>query len=73
MIVEEEAYRVSEDQILKFMFSKGFSTKKDSAGTFGRGVGLNAVGLAISELEGDIRVSTRLRHGTTIEVEIPLK
>jgi len=72
VITEEEADTASDNQILKLMFSKGFSTKIDSAGTFGRGVGLNAVGSAISELEGDVRVSTRLKQGTAIEVVIPL-
>jgi chemotaxis protein histidine kinase CheA len=72
VITEAEANRSSEEQILKLMFSKGFSTKKDSSGTFGRGVGLNAVGSAIVELGGDVRVRTGLKKGTTIEVTVPL-
>ena len=72
VISETEANRCSEKDILKLMFTRGFSTKKDSKGTFGRGVGLSAVGAAIEELGGDINVQTELRKGTTVEVGVPL-
>lgn len=73
VITEQEATKANHNRILRLMFSRGFSTKKDSQGTFGRGVGLNAVGTAIEELGGDVRVKTKLKVGTTIEVEIPLQ
>lgn len=72
VIPEEEAADISDERVLQLMFTRGFSTKKDSAGTFGRGVGLSAVGAAIEELNAEVSVRTRLKQGTTIRVEIPL-
>jgi signal transduction histidine kinase len=73
VISEAEANRITNKEILELMFTKGFSTKRDSSGAFGRGVGLSAVGVAIEELEGDVKVRTELKKGTIIEVEIPLE
>ncbi len=71
VITADEA-DISDQKILNLMFSKGFSTKKDSSGTFGRGVGLSAVGSSIEELGGEIRVQTKIKKGTIIKVEVPL-
>ncbi len=71
-LVSESDMQGNDQEILKLMFSKGFSTKKDSRGTFGRGVGLNAVGSSVEELNGEVMVQTRPKQGTTIKVEVPL-
>ncbi len=73
VIAEKEAAESSNEDILKIMFTKGFSTKQNSNGIFGRGVGLNAVGSAIEELDGEISIHTELKKGTAIQVEIPLQ
>ncbi len=71
-LITESEVKGDDQEILNLMFSKGFSTKKDTSGTFGRGVGLNAVGTSVEELEGEVRVQTRPKQGTTVKIEVPL-
>ncbi|MBU2512052.1 hypothetical protein KJ966_11995 [bacterium] len=73
IMTEKEAAESSDEDILRIMFTKGFSTKKDSSGIFGRGVGLSAVGSAIEDLNGTVSIQTELKKGTTLQVEVPLQ
>lgn len=73
VIDREEAETLSHQSILMLMFNRGFSTKRDSAGTFGRGVGLSAAGAAAKELGGTVSIRTELKKGTTFKVKVPLE
>ncbi len=72
VISETDADLASQQQILDLMFKKGFSQKQELHGTFGRGIGLNAVGSIVEELNGRIEIRTEHEAGTTLEVSVPL-
>ncbi|MBU3916098.1 hypothetical protein KKA14_11235, partial [bacterium] len=72
VITEKEANSADDNEILRLLFKKGFSTKKDVGGTFGRGVGLSTVGSVVAELNGTIFVQTKPGKGSTFEISLPL-
>jgi two-component system chemotaxis sensor kinase CheA len=58
-------------ELLKILFSPGFSTADEVSSTSGRGVGLNAVQKAISRVGGKIAVDTKPGRGTTFRFTVP--
>lgn len=68
----EAAAKLTESELLEFLFAPGFSTKEAVTELSGRGVGLDIVKSMIRGLHGTIRVSTRLGQGTTFTLQMPL-
>ena len=59
-------------QIIKLLFTSGFSTAKDrTSGAAGRGVGMSVVRDAVREIGGRIRISTRAGEFLEIVVTVP--
>ena len=68
----EKGVKLSEFEILNFIFHPGFSTAKAVTDTSGRGVGMDVVKLTISKLKGMVDIQTELEAGTTFVIKLPL-
>jgi len=66
------AASLSEPELLEFLFLPNFSTQKHVSKVSGRGVGLDVVYSAISDVRGKIRSSTKLHEGSSFELQLPL-
>jgi type IV pili sensor histidine kinase/response regulator len=63
---------LTQNQILEFIFTPGFSTAAAVTSLSGRGVGLDIVRLQIERLRGAIQVETEFGKGTKFSLSIPL-
>ncbi|OKH19218.1 hybrid sensor histidine kinase/response regulator [[Limnothrix rosea] IAM M-220] len=67
-----ERDRLSENQILDFIFAPGFSTRQKVSDLSGRGMGLDIVRLELDQLNGTVSVDSREGQGTKFTIRIPL-
>jgi two-component system chemotaxis sensor kinase CheA len=64
---------VSDEEVIKLIFSPGFSTKERVSDLSGRGVGLDVVATRIrNELKGEVLVTSVPGRGTRITILLPL-
>ena len=68
----ETTQKMTEVEILEFLFLPGFSLKESVSEISGRGVGLDVVQTMVKEVGGRVRISSRKDHGTSFQVELPL-
>ncbi len=68
----EEARRLSETEILNFIFRPGFSTAEQVTEVSGRGVGMDVVQSVLHRLKGSISIETHPAQGTTFRLKLPL-
>ncbi|MDD2159736.1 hybrid sensor histidine kinase/response regulator [Pseudomonas sp. MIL19] len=68
----ETAARLSEDELLAFLFLPGFSLREQVSEMSGRGVGLDAVQHALRQLRGSVRLEARRGEGSTFILQVPL-
>jgi two-component system chemotaxis sensor kinase CheA len=68
----EEAARLSEAEVLDFIFRPGFSTAEQVTEVSGRGVGMDVVQSVLHRLKASINVETRPGQGTTFRLKLPL-
>jgi len=68
----ETAARLSEAELLEFLFLPGFTLKGAVTEISGRGVGLDAVQDMLKQVRGTIRVSTVPGAGTRFHLQLPL-
>jgi two-component system sensor histidine kinase and response regulator WspE len=66
------AARLTELELLDFLFLPGFSTKDHVTEVSGRGVGLDVVQSMIHGVRGSVRVSSRLGSGTQFVLQLPI-
>lgn len=71
-ITLDEAEKLTDKEILSFIFKSGFSTAEKVTQVSGRGVGMDVVKTNIEKLGGSIELNTFLGKGTTVRVKIPL-
>ena len=71
-ITPDEAEKLTDKEILSFIFKSGFSTAEKVTQVSGRGVGMDVVKTNIEKLGGSIELNTFLGKGTTVRVKIPL-
>jgi CheY-like chemotaxis protein len=64
--------KLSDDEVLDYIFHPGFTTKRAASRVSGRGVGLDVVMEEIQKLRGDIRVSSTPDKGTIFSIRLPL-
>lgn len=69
---EAELERMSDAQLMKFIFVPGFSTARELTPISGRGVGLDVVHTNIDAIGGTIDVRSSAGHGTTFVISLPL-
>ncbi len=63
---------LSDNQILDFIFTPGFSTSESVTKLSGRGMGMDIVKAQIQLLKGTISIDSKLGRGTTFTLHIPL-
>jgi two-component system sensor histidine kinase and response regulator WspE len=68
----EMVQRMSEAELLEFLFLPGFSTATAVTEFSGRGVGLDVVQDTIRKVGGTVRISTEQGRGTTFHLQLPL-
>jgi two-component system chemotaxis sensor kinase CheA len=67
-----ELDRLSDNDILKFIFRAGFSTAREVSGVSGRGVGMDVVRTNIELIGGTVELKSTSPAGTTFTIKIPL-
>ena len=70
-ISQSESERISEAELLNFIFEPGFSTAQKATELSGRGVGMDVVRTNLQEIRGNVRVETEPGLGTTFTLRIP--
>lgn len=68
----ETAARLTEAELLEFLFLSGFSTRDEVTEISGRGVGLDVVQNMVRQLRGAVRVHQQAGQGTRFVLEMPL-
>ena len=68
----EIASRLSESELLEFLFLPSFSTATEVTETSGRGVGMDVVQTMVQAVGGVIHTSTAVGKGTTFHMQLPL-
>jgi chemosensory pili system protein ChpA (sensor histidine kinase/response regulator) len=71
-IASDSADRLSERDLLEFLFLPGFSTASRKTELAGRGVGLDVVRANLSALNGEITIDTVKGVGTRFTLKVPL-
>jgi two-component system sensor histidine kinase and response regulator WspE len=64
--------KLSETELLEFLFLPGFSMKESVSEISGRGVGLDVVQNMVKQIRGTVRVSTEPGKGTRFVLQLPL-
>ena len=72
MVNQQMADKLSETELLDFLFLPGFSTRDNVTEFSGRGVGLDVVHNVTTSLRGQIKSATDLGHGLTVQLQLPL-
>ena len=69
---EDEIRRMNDEQLARFIFTPGFSTKEEVTDVSGRGVGMDVVLVHVTKLGGKIDIATEPGRGTTFRLDLPL-
>jgi two-component system sensor histidine kinase and response regulator WspE len=72
MTNRETASRLSDLELLEFLFLPGFSTREEVTDVSGRGVGLDVVRSMVQSVGGTVRIQTQLGRGTTFHLQLPI-
>ncbi|CAB3785172.1 Sensor histidine kinase RcsC [Paraburkholderia ultramafica] len=68
----ETAARLSEAELLEFLFLPGFSLRDQVTEVSGRGVGLDAVHDVVKRVRGTVRITQEPGLGTRVQLQLPL-
>jgi two-component system sensor histidine kinase and response regulator WspE len=69
---EDTAARLTEAELLEFLFLPGFSMRDAVTDVSGRGVGLDAVQDVVRQVRGSVRVTQDVHAGTRFTLQLPL-
>jgi two-component system, chemotaxis family, sensor histidine kinase and response regulator WspE len=72
LITPEMAEKLSEQEMLEFLFLPGFSTTDEVTEFSGRGFGLDIVYNMVREVGGNVQAFSKTGEGTTIHLQLPL-
>lgn len=72
LVTPEQAEKLSQKEIIDFLFMPSFSMAKKITDVSGRGVGLDVVKSNIEALGGDVEVKSKLGEGSKFTVRLPL-
>jgi two-component system sensor histidine kinase and response regulator WspE len=68
----ETASKLSETELLAFLFLPGFTMRDKVTEVSGRGVGLDVVQNMVKQVRGTVRISSQLGIGTRFVLQLPL-
>jgi two-component system, chemotaxis family, sensor kinase CheA len=71
LVTAERAAKLTEREIIDFIYLPGFSTKAEITNLSGRGVGMDVVRTNIQEIGGTVDIATSVQ-GTRLRLSIPL-
>ena len=71
ILEESKVNRLSDKEIMEYIFSPYFSTADKVTDISGRGVGLNALKDIVNKMNGNIDLESAIGKGTTIKVILP--
>ena len=71
LVTAERAAKLTEREIIDFIYLPGFSTKAEITSLSGRGVGMDVVRTNIQEIGGSVDIATSAQ-GTRLRLSIPL-
>ncbi len=69
---EQTAARLSESELLEFLFLPGFTMKAEVSQLSGRGVGLDVVRHMVKQVGGIVTISSQPGEGTRFQLQLPL-
>jgi two-component system chemotaxis sensor kinase CheA len=72
LITQEQASRMGEREAIALIFLPGFSTAEKITNVSGRGVGMDVVRTNVEKIGGTVDVTSRVGHGSTLRIKIPL-
>lgn len=72
LVPADVAARLTESELLEFLFRPGFSTASRKTELAGRGVGLDVVRANLTGLNGEIAIETERTVGTRFTLKVPL-
>ncbi len=72
MVNQKMAERLSDSELLEFLFLPGFSTRDNVTEYSGRGVGLDVVHSVVTTMRGQLRSSTKVDQGLKVQLQLPL-
>lgn len=72
IVREDQAERMTDDEVAALLFASGFSTADKISDISGRGVGLDVVKTKIESLGGVVAVESKPGKGTKFSVQLPL-
>lgn len=71
-LLERAPENYSDQDVFSMIFLPSFSTAEKVTDVSGRGVGMDVVKKNIDEIKGRIEIESKLGHGTTFTIKIPL-
>ncbi|NRA67392.1 MAG: Hpt domain-containing protein [Pseudobacteriovorax sp.] len=72
ILSHDESKKLSDSEILDYIFYEGFSTRNEATLISGRGVGLAALKKAVEDRNGEIKVRSSVGQGTDFSIRIPI-
>ena len=72
LVAPDTARRLSEAELLEFLFLPGFSLADKVTEISGRGVGLDVVQTMVKEVRGTVRAATQRGRGMHFQLQLPL-
>ncbi len=72
LIGAEEARTLASDQLVKYIFHQGLSTRAAVTEVSGRGIGLDVVLKNIEAMGGIVTMTTETGRGTTFSLQVPI-
>ncbi|MDA0865845.1 MAG: hybrid sensor histidine kinase/response regulator, partial [Cyanobacteria bacterium] len=72
LMTQAEARAMSVLDIYELLFRPGFSTRDQADDFAGRGVGMDVVRTALSEIRGNITIDSEMGKGTSFTIRLPL-
>ena len=72
LVAEDDVAKLSDEEIYKFIFNAGFSTKEKVTTISGRGVGMDIVQYTVDKYQGRIHIENNPGKGACFKMEIPI-
>lgn len=72
LLTPSELAVMTETQIMNIIFWPGFSTSKEITDLSGRGVGMDVVHTKITQLNGKVKVYSKLGEGCKVSIQLPV-
>lgn len=72
LVSPEMAVKLTEEELLAFLFLPGFTTRDAVTEISGRGVGLDVVHDTVQKMRGMVRLTSQFGKGTRFQMQLPL-